>query len=307
MKLNERLVYGGVVAFLMAAQFPALAQSQRMRANITGGGGEGKCTFEVEVDGAAEVEIHGDQGDLRTTSGSPARWRRLECNQVLPNNPGAFRFQGVDGRGRQQLVRDPNSTGGVAVIRIEDPQGGSEGYTGDIIWSGGSNNWGGVGNWASGGYSSDKWGQAITAREAMNICRNQVVATRNMSRSRVRVQPAPQSGDGNYAVNFSVVNDMGRTKNGFCSVSRSGQILRFQVDQGQEGGRASWNQALNTCQNETAIRLGVPDDDVRVQHGADPGNGSYLINFQAKQRNGRITTGTCRVSTTGENEAFQRW
>ena len=38
----------------------------------------------------------------------------------------------------------------MAVIRIEDRQGGSEGYTGDSKWSVGSNNWGRVGNWASG-------------------------------------------------------------------------------------------------------------------------------------------------------------
>jgi hypothetical protein len=38
------------------------------------------------------------------------------------------------------LVRDPNSNRGVAVIRIEDPKNGREGYTGDIMWRGGSNN-----------------------------------------------------------------------------------------------------------------------------------------------------------------------
>jgi hypothetical protein len=32
-------------------------------------------------------------------------------------------------------VRDPNSNRGAAVVRIEDPKAGSEGYTGDIIWS----------------------------------------------------------------------------------------------------------------------------------------------------------------------------
>ena len=153
----------------------------------------------------AEVEIHGDQGDLRTLSGRPARWR-------------------------QQLVRDPNSTGGVAVIRIEDQQGSREGYTGAIRWRGGSNNWGGVGNWATGGYLDDRWDQKITQSAAMNICRIQVVATGNGSRSKVR-----------------------------------------------------------------------------VQHGADPGNGSYLINHQARQKNGKITTGACRVSPIGENEAFQWW
>ena len=41
----------------------AMAQPRTIRATMTGGGGgDGKCTFEVEVDGAAEVEIHGDTG-----------------------------------------------------------------------------------------------------------------------------------------------------------------------------------------------------------------------------------------------------
>jgi hypothetical protein len=43
---------------------------------------------------------------------------------------------GVDGRGRQQLVRDPRN-GGTAVVRIEDREGGAEGYTFDLIWGGG--------------------------------------------------------------------------------------------------------------------------------------------------------------------------
>jgi hypothetical protein len=42
----------------------------------------------------------------------------------------------VDGRGRQTLLRDPSSNRGTAVVRIEDPQGGREGYTFDIEWRG---------------------------------------------------------------------------------------------------------------------------------------------------------------------------
>jgi hypothetical protein len=42
----------------------------------------------------------------------------------------------VDGRGRQTLLRDPASNRGTAVVRIEDPQGGREGYTFDIEWRG---------------------------------------------------------------------------------------------------------------------------------------------------------------------------
>ncbi len=102
-------------------------------ARITNRGGGGKCTFEVEVDGVAEVEIIGDQGFLRNLSGSPATWRRLECTQPFPRDAREFRFQGVDGRGRQDLVSQPRGGSG-AIIRIEDPKAGREGYTGDIFW-----------------------------------------------------------------------------------------------------------------------------------------------------------------------------
>ena len=82
---------------------------------------------------------------IRNLSGQPAQWRRFECNSPLPSNAANFRFAGVDGRGRQQLIRDPRN-GGAAVIRIEDPQGGSEGYTFDITWGGDFNYSPGGGN-----------------------------------------------------------------------------------------------------------------------------------------------------------------
>lgn len=129
-----------------------------IRAAIRGGGGDrGKCTAEVEVDGVAEVGIRGDTGEIRTISGQPASWRRLECTGPLPANPGEFRFRGIDGRGRQELAADPRNNRGLAVVRIEDPQGGREGYTFDLEWRGGSG-WGagpGAG-WGTGGGSG--WG-----------------------------------------------------------------------------------------------------------------------------------------------------
>jgi hypothetical protein len=365
MTCSYRMICGVVLASSLAVS-SAFAQAQSRRATMTGAPGDGRCTFEVEVDGAAELEIHNDTGNLRTTSGSPATWRRLECNQPVPNNPSNFRFQGVDGRGRQQLLRDPNSSGGVAVIRFEDPQGGRQAYTGEITWRGGDSHWGGVGNWGgvpqnangappantnngrggdpranNGGRGGDprmdqgrgdmgrggdprmdqgrggppggppdnggNWRQRITPAEAMNICRNQVMATRSVPRSRVQVRPGQVQRDGDSTINFSFTNDAGRTKNGTCVVSGTGQILQLQMEQGPNVVRATLNQALNICQDEAARRFAVAPGDVRVQHGADPGNGSYLVNYQAQQRNGRIGTGVCRVSPTGELEAFQRW
>lgn len=119
-----------------------LAQNQgnQRQASIVGGGGpdRGKCTIEVVVDAVAQVEVRGSTAVLKTLSGQPAQWRRFECSSPMPPNPVNFRFAGVDGRGRQDLMRAPGN-GSPAVIQIEDKDSGSEGYTFDLTWGGGFN------------------------------------------------------------------------------------------------------------------------------------------------------------------------
>jgi hypothetical protein len=149
---SRRTLLLALTAAFVLLTAAAYAQTT-INANITGGGGNGKCTFEVRVDGIANVQIRGNQGYIQTKQGMPAQWVRLKCNQPLPRNPSNFRFQGVDGHGRQYLLKDPNSNNGVAVIRIEDNRSGYEGYTGDIFWSGGNNS---GGNW-NGGWWNDNW------------------------------------------------------------------------------------------------------------------------------------------------------
>ena len=114
--------------------FGQFAQNNQRQATMVGGGGDrGKCTIEVVVDDVAQVEVRGTTANLRTLSGQPAQWRRFQCTGPIPGNPGNFQFAGVDGRGRQTLVRDPRN-GGTAVIEIDDKDGGSEGYTFDLTW-----------------------------------------------------------------------------------------------------------------------------------------------------------------------------
>jgi hypothetical protein len=118
---------------------PMMAQVETRQADIRGGGGDrGKCTCEVEVDGSAEVSFSGDTGHLRTLSGQPAHWRRLDCTDSMPRNPGEFRYRGIDGRGQVELIRDPRTNRGIAVVRIDDRQSGREGYTFDLEWRGNS-------------------------------------------------------------------------------------------------------------------------------------------------------------------------
>src|SRR5664279_4109147 len=105
------LALGAMLAGTILAQ-----NNQQRQAAITGGGGpdRGKCTIEVVVDGTAQVEVRGTTAVLRTLNGQAAQWRRFQCDGQMPQNPPNFQFRGVDGRGRQNLVRQPGQ-GGAAV------------------------------------------------------------------------------------------------------------------------------------------------------------------------------------------------
>ena len=145
-----------LIATITLASVSSLgAQVMERSASLRGGGNpnNGKCTIEVVVDGTVEVEIRGDRAQMRNLTGRPPEWRRFECNGVMPPNPGDFRFQGIDGRGRQSLIRDPRRSQGSAVILIEDRDNGAEGYTFDIMWS------------AGGGYDSRDYGNGTYPRD----------------------------------------------------------------------------------------------------------------------------------------------
>src|SRR5260370_35629425 len=81
------------IATLVATSGIMSGQSYERRAMIRGGSPDrGKCTVEIVVDGAADVEVRGDSAVLRNLSGQPPQWRRFECTGPRPANPLNFRF-----------------------------------------------------------------------------------------------------------------------------------------------------------------------------------------------------------------------
>ncbi len=176
MRMKPAIFCTGLLGATILACTAAVGQQQQtIQARISGGGGNGKCTFEIRTGGTAEIDIRGGQGRVRSINGTPVQWVRLNCNQPLPTNPYNFRFAGVDGRGKQYLVQNPNSNNGVAVVRIEDNRGSMHGYTGDIMWSGGTNS-GGGNPWPTPGT-----GSPINARlvpNCQNSIRNKLVGQR---------------------------------------------------------------------------------------------------------------------------------
>ncbi len=187
--MKKWLKWLAIFTVVLAAQ--AQVSDQVRRATISGSGGtSGKCTIEVRVDIAAEVDVYGDSGRLRTLAGQPATWTRMECNNPLPYRMTDFRFRGIDGRGTQRLAQDPRNNNSIAVIRIEDPSGGSEGYTFTIEWSGASggaptDGFATIGGYpttstsstaGTGGILSSRRGatRTISAERALDLCRAEV-------------------------------------------------------------------------------------------------------------------------------------
>jgi hypothetical protein len=145
----------------------------------------------------------------------------------------------------------------------------------------------------------------IDYKEAVRVCRNQVSRVRSVEPNSVSVRRASQGGSSDFDLDFTFNNRFGRTESGKCRVSRSGRLSNFSISGGGFNDRISPNQALTVCEEEVQRRLMVGNQDVRVQHGSDPGNGSYVINYQARKNN-QIRSGQCLVSPSGTITDFRK-
>ncbi len=253
-----------IISAAAIAAAPVAAQTFQRRASLTGSGNpaQGKCTIEVVVDGQAEVEIRGDNATLRNLGGQPPQWRRFECTGRMPDRPADFRFQGIDGRGRQQLMNDPRN-GGPAVVRIEDPQSGAEGYTFDILWSGGSGypadqrpyserGFGNDGRFDNRQYSSDR---------AVRMCQDAVMQRSNgrFGRADLNFRDTRFDNDGNRVngilevrgdrgedhFRFSCLMDLNRGQVRSADVEPLRAERDFGPAQRDSGGPADRNYSLN--------------------------------------------------------------
>jgi hypothetical protein len=245
--------FGTVILGVAIAALPVFSQVETRRATMNGRGGDrGKCTIEVEVDGAADVELFADSGRVRTLSGSPAIWRRFECNSPIPRNPSEFRFTGVDGRGRQSLVAEPGGNRGTAVIRIEDSKSGREGYTFDVEWRGGDNS-------GRGGYDRPNGYEGQYRGDYASVCEDAVRerAQRDLGSRELRFSAADQPGD-QRADSLSGVFEVRRGNRAeqfqyTCSIGPAGRVRNVDIRAMNERGYR--DDPARRCENAVAARL----------------------------------------------------
>jgi len=281
---------------------PICAQTAERRATITGGGNDaGKCTIEVYVDGSADVEIRGDRGSLRTLSGQPAQWRRFECSEPMPTNPGEFRFSGVDGRGKQELVQDPSRGRGSAIVRIQDPNGGAEGYTFDLVWRGA-------------GFVSNPTGQPLDGRDrhdspngAADACQqavrdsaNQQYGLRDIDFRDLNAGDKPGRND-RIMGSFDARGNDRDTYRFSCSVDlANGRVRGVEISRGRDAERtdrsAGSDDAISACQRAAELRI-QRDGYRNVQFG--------LLNADNRRDGGITGTATGQQGNNGRAYNFE--
>jgi hypothetical protein len=295
-------IFGRYLLTLAAAtalSAPVCAQTAERRATFTGSGSNdtGKCTIEVYVDGSADVEIRGDRGFLRTLSGRAAQWRRFECSGPMPTNPSDLRFSGVDGRGRQELIQDPRNGRGATVVRIEDANGGTEGYTFDLVWRGA-------------GFDSSPTNQpfggnsrGVSSNDAVRACQDAVRERANQQYGLRDIEFRSVNGDDNRDRNDTIMGSFGVRRGNYgdtyrfwCGVDlANGRVRRVNISQGRGASTADryagGNDATSAC--ERAAEQRIQRDGYRnVQFGslnADNRRNDWIAGTARAQRgnNGR--------------------
>lgn len=97
----------------------------------------GQLEFRGRVDDAVDLFVRGDQINALVTSGQLMKVERFRFSQPLPAvTLSSIGIAKKDGRGTVELIQRPDSTNDfTAIIRISDPQGGSDRYHWVLSWA----------------------------------------------------------------------------------------------------------------------------------------------------------------------------
>jgi len=127
---------GLFLTFFALAAFAVNAQTYHRRASLvySSDSTEGRCTVSVLVDGAADIEMRGDDATLRNVTGYPPRWQRFECTGPMPASGVDLRLRAIEGNGEVKLTRD-SFVPGVSVVRVTNLEGGDRLFTFEVSWT----------------------------------------------------------------------------------------------------------------------------------------------------------------------------
>lgn len=256
---------------------------------------DGRCTVRVRIDDEADVELRGDTIRIHVIKGGPGRDEGTECNAPLPTsgNITNFRFRGIDGRGTPRLVQEPAARNYyVAVVNIQDPRGGSEGFTYELSWNwDGQGGFGGSGGSGGGGFfpggPSD---QGAVERACLSELRNRLgreqrVGVQGLFDTRLERGPA---GRDVLAGSMNLLrNQRTETATFRCTFyARDNRVENVTYDLGGSGGSGGFFPTPGGG-------MGLPDMNTSMTGFGELYDGSNR--YQLQEIGVRIRNGSCNI------------
>jgi hypothetical protein len=258
---------------------------------------DGRCRVRVRIDDEADVELRGDTIRIHVIKGGPGRDEGTECNAPLPTsgNITNFRFRGIDGRGTPRLVQEPAARNYyVAVVNIQDPRGGSEGYTYELTWNwdgqgGGSGGSGGGGFFPGGPSDQEAVARACLMELRNRLGREQRVSVQSLSDTRMDTAPGGRdvlSGTANL-----LRNQQRETATFRCTYyPRDNRVVDLTYDMGGGSGGGGFFPGGPA---------GLPDMNISTIGSGQLYDGSNR--YQLQEIGVRIRDGSCNIRLINTN------
>jgi len=93
--------------------------------------------WQGQVDREIRIQIDNRQASVIEVGSNERTRRRVNMMGAIPNRPGTLYVQVLQGRGRVDVIQQPNARNGyTAVIRLRDPDGGASRYRIAAYWEG---------------------------------------------------------------------------------------------------------------------------------------------------------------------------
>lgn len=111
------------------------AEERDRRPGSRAAGSPGSVTWSGEVDHEAVVTLRGQRANARPVKGKPVQGDYARFTSPIPRSEVSLRLVEVRGRGKVELIEEPNAQNNYSVkVRILDSQGGSGSYTFTLAW-----------------------------------------------------------------------------------------------------------------------------------------------------------------------------
>ena len=97
--------------------------------------------WQGQVDREIRIQVDNRRASVIEVGSNERTRRRVNMQGSIPNRPGNLYVEVLQGRGRVDVIQQPNSRNGyTAVIRLRDPDSGASRYRIAAYWEGDRNN-----------------------------------------------------------------------------------------------------------------------------------------------------------------------